>query len=135
MIEVLITIVIISIGLLGIAGIIVNSLKSTQSSGARSQATVLANDIIDRMRANRTTAESANAPYNLALSADTPSGGTIPASDLSDWRGSLAATLPSGSGGVSVDAATKRVTVTVQWNNSRVAGGSNSEQVVVETRL
>ncbi len=53
LIEVMVTMLIVSIGLLGIAGIIMTSLKNSQSSYGRSQATLLANDIIDRMRANR----------------------------------------------------------------------------------
>jgi len=132
MIEVLVTIVIVSFGLLGIAGIIVNSLKSTHSSYARTQATILSNDIIDRMRANRTTAETTNSPYNLAIGTDA-SGTSIPATDLAEWRATLASTLPSGTGSVAV--VSGKVTVTVQWNNSRVAGGLSAQQVVMESRL
>ena len=135
MIEVLITIVIVSFGLLGIAGIIVNSMKSAQSSYARSQATLLANDIIDRMRANRATAEANPSPYSRALSASTPSDNSVPSADLASWRTALASTLPSGTGSVTYAPATNKVTVTVQWNNSRVAGGVASEQISIETRL
>jgi type IV pilus assembly protein PilV len=132
--EILVTMLIVSFGLLGIAGILAAGLKTDHSSYARSQASWLANDIIDRMRANRTTAEGAGLPYNLAIGA-TPSGGTVPAQDLVDWRAALAASLPVGTGGVNVDAATKKVVITVQWNDSRAAGGEVTQQFVVETRL
>ena len=46
MLEVLVTMVIVSFGLLGIAGIIANGLKNNQGSYARSQASWLANDIV-----------------------------------------------------------------------------------------
>lgn len=52
LIEVLVTIIIVSIGLLGLAGLQINGLRANMSSEARSKATLLASDIIERMRAN-----------------------------------------------------------------------------------
>lgn len=52
MIEVLVTLVILSIGLLGMAGLQLSSIRGTNSSNYRTQAALLANDIIERMRAN-----------------------------------------------------------------------------------
>jgi type IV pilus assembly protein PilV len=140
LLEVLITMLIVSFGLLGIAGIVVTSLKNTQGSYARSQASLLANDIIDRMRANRTAAEASPSPYNLALTAD-PSGTGVVADDLTQWRTALRAGIAAGTGSVSVNAATKKVTVTVQWNDSHAAAdaakgvGLATQSITVETRL
>jgi type IV pilus assembly protein PilV len=133
LLEALITMLIISLGLLGIAGIIANSLKVNQGAYYRSQASWMANDIIDRMRANRNAAQANPSPYNLALGA-TPSGDGVPLSDLTEWRAALQS-LPSGTGSVAVDAATNKVTVTVQWDDTRAAGGEDDQQFVVETRL
>lgn len=135
MLEVLVTMIIVSFGLLGIAGIIANGLKANSSSYARSQASWFANDIIDSMRANRTSAELATQPYNLLLTASPPSASTIPTTDLANWRAALANALPSGTGGVAIDTTTKKVTVIVQWDDSRAAGGVNTQQFTVETRL
>lgn len=52
MVEVLVTIVVVAIGLLGLAGLQVSGLRANTSSEARSKATLLASDIIERMRAN-----------------------------------------------------------------------------------
>jgi len=52
LIEILVTIVIVSIGLLGLAGLQINGLRANISSEARSKATLLADDIAERMRAN-----------------------------------------------------------------------------------
>lgn len=52
LIEVLVTVVVVSIGLLGLAGLQINGLRANLSSEARSKATLLASDIIERMRAN-----------------------------------------------------------------------------------
>ena len=140
LLEVLITMLIVSFGLLGIAGIIITSLKNNQSSSARSQASLMVNDIVDRMRANRSSAEASPSPYNLALTA-APSGTGIAIDDLTEWRAALATSLPSGGGSVAVDDATKKVTVTVQWNDSHGTAdtahgvGVSTQQVALETRL
>jgi type IV pilus assembly protein PilV len=137
MLEVLITMVIIAFGLLGVAGIIANGLKNNQGSYQRSQASWLASDIIDRMRANRHTAEDVAAPYNLAVDGglDMSDVSNIPKLDLVTWRAALAAALPSGTGGVTVDAATRKVTVPIRWNDARAAGGATDQQFIVESRL
>jgi type IV pilus assembly protein PilV len=136
MLEVLVTMVIISFGLLGIAGIIMNGLKNNQSSYARSQASWLANDMVDRIRANSAILDDVSTnklfvsttAYNLALNAATPaaaSPATIVNTDLRAWRTVLADTLPTS----------KKLTVVVQWDDSRAKGGSNIERFIVETRL
>jgi type IV pilus assembly protein PilV len=134
LIEVLVTILIVSFGMLGVAGVVGMGLKGNHSSYGRTQASLLAADIVDRMRANRLTAQAAAKPYDLALTG-TPSGTTIPAQDLIAWRAALAAALPSGTGSVSMNATTLKVTVLVQWDESRVAGGSATQNFTLETRL
>lgn len=52
LVEVLITIVVVSIGLLGVAGLQISGLRANMGSEARSKATILANDIVERMRTN-----------------------------------------------------------------------------------
>lgn len=52
MIEVLITLSIMSIGLLGMAALQMTGVRSVSSSSLRTEATLLANDIVERMRAN-----------------------------------------------------------------------------------
>jgi type IV pilus assembly protein PilV len=136
MIEVMVTILIVSFGLLGIAGIIVNSLKHNQGAYTRTQASILANDIIGRMRANRRIAEGALLPYNIAINAETPdAGGDTVQNDLNQWRTALANSLPDGIGAIGLNPANLNVTVTVQWNNSRVAGGQANESITIQTRL
>ena len=52
LIEILITVVVVSIGLLGLAGLQINGLRANMGSEARSIATLKANDIAERIRAN-----------------------------------------------------------------------------------
>lgn len=52
LIEVLVVLIIISIGLLGVAGLQVATVKQTNNAGLRSQALVLMQDMVERIRAN-----------------------------------------------------------------------------------
>ena len=56
LLEVLIAVVVLSLGLLGLAGLQVAGLRVNQGAMQRSQATMLAYDVFDRMRSDRTAA-------------------------------------------------------------------------------
>ncbi|MGD9591937.1 MAG: type IV pilus modification protein PilV [Candidatus Berkiella sp.] len=65
LLEVLVALMIFSIGLLGLAGLQIFSLRLTGDSLLRTTAAILANDMIDRMRANpAATNLGVNSPYN-----------------------------------------------------------------------
>lgn len=130
LLEVLIAVLVLSIGLLGMAGLQLNSLKFNQTATTRSQATVLAYDIADRMRANRAVAKSGG--YVIGVS-DEPIGTSVVATDLMQWKAALNRYLPSGNGSIAVNA--DLVTITVTWDESRVDSQSNTQQFVFETRL
>ncbi|NTV09649.1 MAG: type IV pilus modification protein PilV [Zoogloea sp.] len=67
LIEVLVAIVIMAIGLLGVAGLNLIALRGTQDAGNRTVATELAYEIAERMRAN----PGARASYNSGAAIDT----------------------------------------------------------------
>ena len=56
LIEALVALVVLSIGLLGVAALQLASLQANYGASQRTQATFLAQDIVDRMRANRDAA-------------------------------------------------------------------------------
>lgn len=132
LLEVMVAVVVLSIGLLGLAGLMASSLKNSHSAYLRTQATWFAYDALDRMRANRDVA-LANG-YDLALGA-TPGGSALAATDLSEWDAALASTLPKGDGSIAVTTATRAVTVIIQWNDTRGTGGGATEQFRVDTQL
>ena len=99
LVETLVALLVLSIGLLGVAALQVNALQTNLSSHVRSQASVLAYDIADRMRANRAVALSGG--YNIAYGA-TVTGTNMNQIDLQDWKASLTNTLPTGDGAVSL---------------------------------
>lgn len=130
LIEVLVSVLVLGVGVLGMAALQLNALKYNQTAAVRSQATFLAYDITDRMRANRSKARAGN--YDISLAADAPTGTGIVATDLQQWKAALAEQLPDGSG--SVERSSTKFIVTVQWDESRV-GGQASQQFVYETQL
>jgi len=94
LIEVLVAIVVLSIGLLGLAGLQATSIQANQGAYYRSQASILAADITDRMRANRKAAQAG--AYNLsALTSAYTATTTRKDKDLSEWI-PLVAKLPNG---------------------------------------
>lgn len=125
LIEVLITVVLVSIGLLGLAGLQLTSVRNSSSSGERFIATTLAQDIIERMRANRTGATADQ--YNLAMAA-APVAGTVAGDDLIAWTAALAAGLPSGDGSVDVDD-NNVATVVVQWTDASDMNADDSRSM------
>ncbi|MBI1904763.1 MAG: type IV pilus modification protein PilV [Rhodocyclales bacterium] len=95
--EVLVALVVLSFGLLGQAGLQAAAMKVNQGAMLRSHATTLAYDILDRMRANSSAATGGS--YLVGWGAVSP-GATVVSTDLSEWKGRLAAMLPSGDGRV-----------------------------------
>ena len=134
LIEVLITVVLMSIGLLGLAGLQVMSVQNSNSSGERFEATTLARDILERMRANRSQALTGN--YDLALGAN-PAGGGLAFADLEDWRAALAV-LPEGDGSVDVDVNavtnTATATIVVDWTDASDDNKDDSREMSVTLR-
>ncbi|MFK7816518.1 MAG: type IV pilus modification protein PilV [Gammaproteobacteria bacterium] len=67
LIEILVTVVVLSIGLLGIAGMQAFGMRYSHDSYARSQGNLLANELIERMRANPDAVN--NGDYKTAMDA------------------------------------------------------------------
>jgi len=121
LIEVLIAMLVLAVGLLGLAGLQATSLKNNQSAYNRSQATQLAYDLADRMRANvagKTTYTTGTATATAACL--TTAGCTKEAmaeNDLKEWNDAISATLPSGAGTITVT--TGIYTITINWDDNR----------------
>jgi type IV pilus assembly protein PilV len=150
MVEVLVSLVVLSIGLLGIGKLVLFSARANDSAYLRSQATALAYEILDNMRANLPTAKIQG--YDVAI-------GTVPGApqtclaticsatqvanyDVYTWKQHLTA-LPGGQGSV-VTSVTSPVTATiiVRWDDeaaqSTFSGtpiGVQYESIVLETVL
>ncbi len=135
LIEVLISTVILAVGLLGLAGIQSIGLKNNLSAYQRSQATQLAYDMADRMRANANeTRVGENSTYDKdikSLSAadeqvscaiiDGVPGACSTAQmaeqDLFEWNNELSNTLPAGTGQIDFDDPV--FIISVSWDDDR----------------
>lgn len=135
MIEVLVSLVVLSIGLLGLAAMQLNALKFNQLASVRSHATFLAYEMADRMRAARGDAQAGlyNLAADAALPCDIAAEACLPFQrDLAEWRANLAAQLPQGVGGISQNGS--QITIVVQWDEARV-GESQAQQFSFVTRI
>lgn len=140
LIEVLVAVIILAIGLLGLAGIQTVGLKNNQSAYTRSQATQLAYDIADRMRANVAGAATYTAiDPTAAASTETcyNATGCTPAqmaqSDLFAWNATLTNVLPGGSGTIAV--AGNVFTITITWDDDHDGDNSNNPSFQTSFRL
>lgn len=109
MVEVLVALVVLAIGLLGIAALYLNSLQAGRTAIYRTEAIELAADLADRIRMNRTAQaayDTAFSDLEVAVPACSTTGGCtgaeLAATDLSTWKASIAERLPSGAGQVVV---------------------------------
>lgn len=126
LLEVLVALVVLSIGLLGLSGLQTSSLRNNHSAFLRSQATLLATDIMDRMRANRDAATGGD--YDIDYGA-TPTAVTCTGSctavavaqmDVDEWI-DYVERLPGGEGDINVDAA-GIAEIKIRWVDARNAG-------------
>ena len=132
LIEILIAMLVLAVGLLGLAGMQATSLKNNQSAYNRSRATQLAYDLADRMRANVIGKASYTAilPSSAAEQKVCSSVTTIctfvdmAQNDLFEWNSSLISSLPSGIGTISVlgDIYTIRIT----WDDDQDGNDANN---------
>lgn len=147
-IEVLVSMVVLSIGVLGLGLVQLTAMQNTNGGYLRSQATILAYDITDAMRANVPAVTAGD--YRVANAAAQPTGATMAnvfchgpqadctttqmaTSDLGRWGNVLATHLPGGSGQVNtVDiGGTTQVTVTVSWVDPYSANRGPEQLVLV----
>lgn len=142
LIEVLVAVVILAIGLLGLAALQNSGLQGSQEAYLRSQATLLASDITDRMRANR--AAALNGDYDHSFG-DSVSGSTIAAQDVQDWVTTIQSVLPGGDGQVcrsstaaACNGAGSVFVISIRWDGASAArdgDGTNDAALVVRAEL
>jgi type IV pilus assembly protein PilV len=119
LIEVLITILIFAIGMLGLAALQATSVRSNQSANFRTQATALGYMIIDRMRANSDAV--LRGEYLAGLQAGdcaaAPAATPQAAHDVAACRQQIACQLPNGQGSITFPGG--QVVVSITWNDER----------------
>lgn len=140
LLEILITILVVSVGLLGVAGMQLAAVRSNHGSSLRSLAVYQAYDMAERMRANRLGVQAGD--YDSLSGAGTDPGcgssGCSPANlaafDHYEWSTANAALLPSGSGTVASDASGWWL-ITVRWDGDRTGATGTGCSPSVSTDL
>lgn len=115
LIEVLVALSILTIGLLGAALIQLNALKYTDSSRMASQASFIAYDMLDRIRANSTADYTWGRAERAPLSSPSSSVRDL---DLHDFEANIRGFAGESAKG-SVVVSDDQVTVSITWDDSR----------------
>jgi len=138
LLEVLIALLVLSIGLLGLAALQTIGLRSNEMASMRTTSTMLTYDISDRMRANPQGTVDSNyiidsGPVTGTVTDCTSTDCTtaqMATFDLSQWKTAVAR-LPGGLGDITQTAGPPLVhTITVRWDQNRTdATGTNCPPV------
>ena len=134
-IEVLVAMLILAVGLLGMASLQVRAVSDTTNSSFRSIAIFYANDMADRIRANP-AAEALGSYANKdkddgsekvgCLAIGGCSASDMALHDLWEWQQNISRALPAGEGEVATNGDV--YTVTVSWNARVQAEKANGDQ-------
>jgi type IV pilus assembly protein PilV len=121
LVEVLIALIILSVGMLGIAGLYVHSMQAGRTSLFRHHAVTLAGDVADRIRANPRAAASyglAGADSNCVAGGIDCTPAQMAANDIYLWDQQASDTLPNGTVTVVFDNAILPPTyqITIAWD-------------------
>jgi len=137
MIEVLVTVLILAVGVLGVAAMQVTTYQNLSISHSASIAAIVAEDFSERMRANITAGIVPTPPSDIEVLANTYNHSTDPGTaytdctanactpsqlagyDIGTWWEALGATLPLGRGQVARIGGTNTFTLTVRWDEDR----------------
>jgi type IV pilus assembly protein PilV len=145
LVETLVALAVLSIGLLGLAMLQVQGMKFTNESYFRTQATVLAYDILDRMRSNKVGADAGSygkqaapitgpptAPSTCGDLGNTCTGSPdLAAYDLTRWYQSQSTLLPGATSSITRVDATSTYTITINWKESNGTDAKQSWELVI----
>lgn len=139
LIEVLVAVLVLSIGFLGMAAMQVKALSTNNDAMARSMVTVASYSILDVMRADLPGAIGGAYNGPVAANACPSAGSSLASIQLNQWCGELRARLgDSAKGTVACSPmwGTANCTITVEFDEGRAgAEGNNAQQVVTQAML
>jgi type IV pilus assembly protein PilV len=137
LIEILVALLVLSLGVLGMAGLQARALKGNQSAMHRTQAVMMSYYILDAMRVDRNNAKTL--AYNSDIcNVDAITNSTLVDNNRRHWIQSLKATLGKAGdtttcGAINCDS-DGACQIQVRWDDSR-AGGLEDQTITTNTRL
>lgn len=135
LLEVLVAVLVLSLGLLGLASLQARTLQQNHSGLQRSQAVLLSYSILDALRADRQGATLGN--YNIGQTCAAPAlNGNLVNDTISIWIGSIQNRLGTNANscGSIACVAGGICTIQIQWDDSR-AGGNANETFVTRSQI
>lgn len=151
LIEVMAALLVLTIGVLGMVGLQSKSLQHNHVAYLRSQAVIIGNDMMDRIRVNRSLAEVGNdyvvnlgeltteqclpAAYPNACETGTCTPAQIAEYDIRQWKFQMACLLPDSDGSIVIENSDsgRLFVISMQFNESR--DQQNLRQVVLRSAL
>lgn len=130
LLEVLIAVLILAVGMLGMAALQAITLKNTGSAAQRSSAVIQSYAMFDLMRANRDAARAGQ--YNQGWLCAAPGGGTRIGNDIGQWIGQLQDVMGESACG-RITCGADDCEVGVRWDDSRATGGDDEPYEIVTT--
>ncbi len=127
LIEIMVAMLVLSIGFLGLAGLQATSMRNNNSANVRSIASLQVYDIVDRMRSNPLGVSQGSYNNLTGIPNNAPSCGagsncnpaSIAQMDNFEWNTANATLLPNGQGTVSGGGTGSVFTVTLRWDDNR----------------
>jgi len=133
LIEVLVSVLVVSLGLLGAVALQATALRNNQGSYERTQTAILTQGIFDAMRANMPGVDAGS--YNTGgLICVAPAEANLATRDLARWINSMHTQIHAGACGA-VDCNGSVCTVQVQWDDSRASGGLAAQNISLTAQL
>jgi type IV pilus assembly protein PilV len=143
LVEMLVALVVLAVGMLGVASLFAVTLQSGGSAISRMQAVNLANDIADRIRANRragkaySLAGADNGCAGKAVGAVKCTAEDMAANDVYLWQQQITAAFPGGTatGAITFDKAAASTlpstyTITLTWSEAGTTDNSAYTMIV-----
>jgi type IV pilus assembly protein PilV len=133
LVEVMISVLIVSLGMLGAAALQATALRNNQGSYERTQTSILTQGIFDAMRANL-VAVNANSYDTGGYICTAPATTSLAGTDIARWINTLQTQINTGACG-SITCAAGACTVNVRWDDSRATGGAAAQVVSMRAQL
>lgn len=144
LLEVLVALIVLSVGLLSLAGMQVIGLRTNHSAYMRTQATIQSYDIVDRMRANivgvregrydkPTLTDSAGVQHTACKTTSGCNVQQMAEHDLFEWNQAIADVLPNGVGVVCIDSTPEDGTPDAAAGSSACDGIGASPEMAMYT--
>jgi len=122
MIEVLIAMLILAIGLLGIAGVQTLSLRMNNNANTRSEVSFYASTIVEQMRADVKGVKAGYYDNVTASNCNCSGAPTGTQTAIKSWLQQVSDNIPGGQGKVAVNSGV--ATVTITWSERGQGGGA-----------